>query len=119
MSKQFKFLDWNIYVDSKALYTRILSLANNLPREQRFEITSQLLRACLSVSLNIAEGSGRSSDKDLPRYLDISLGSLYETLACLDILSNNKQIDGDTFISISAEISSLASRIGGFKKSLL
>jgi four helix bundle protein len=52
------------------------------PKEERFELTPQLLRAALSVPLNIAEGCGKFTDKGFTRFLDNSLGSLNETDYC-------------------------------------
>ena len=52
------------------------------PKEERYELTSQLLRAALSVPLNIAEGCGRFTDKDFAHFLDNSLGSTNEADYC-------------------------------------
>ena len=52
----------------------------------RREINDQLWRASLSVCLNLAEGSGKSSLKDRARFYEISLGSLRETQCILQIL---------------------------------
>ena len=52
------------------------------PREERFELTSQLLRASLSVPLNIVEGCGRFTDKDFAHFLDNALGSINEVDYC-------------------------------------
>jgi len=52
------------------------------PKEERYKLTSQLLRAAVSVPLNIVEGCGRYTDKDFTHFLDNSLGSTNETVYC-------------------------------------
>ena len=58
------------------------NVAIKFPKDERYELTSQLLRAALSVPLNIAEGCGRHSDKDFTHFLNISLGSTNESDYC-------------------------------------
>ena len=82
--RQLRFLDWKVYRDARRFFVLILSIAKSLPREYRFEIASQLIRAGLSVLLNIAEGSGKHSDAELNRFFDIALGSLFEAVAAVD-----------------------------------
>ena len=48
------------------------------PKEELYTLTSQLRRAAISVPSNIAEGKGRSSEKDLIQFLHYSRGSLFE-----------------------------------------
>lgn len=91
---------------------------NKLPREHRFELSSQLIRSSTSIALNIAEGSGKSSKKDFSHFLDIALGSLYETLANMDILRNNKLITTAEFALGQEKASNIARQLGGFKKKL-
>lgn len=52
------------------------------PKDEKYELTSQLQRAALSVPLNITEGCGRYTDKDFAHFLDNALGSLNETDYC-------------------------------------
>src|SRR3989344_7926880 len=95
--QQFRFLEWGVYRDSQELFTFIHNLVKKLPREYRFELGSQILRSTSSVILNLAEGSGKESEKELNRFIETSLGSLYETLANLDILHTNNLISSDEF----------------------
>lgn len=56
----------------------IYELTNKLPAEERFGLTSQLRRASVSVSSNIAEGSARKSNKERARFFEIARSSLVE-----------------------------------------
>ncbi len=53
-------------------------LVAGFPKEERFSLSSQITRAAVSISSNIAEGSSRSSEKDYNRFIEISLGSTFE-----------------------------------------
>ena len=57
-------------------------IAPKLPKEEKFELTAQLLRASLSIPLNIVEGCGRFTDKDFAHFLDTALGSTNEVDYC-------------------------------------
>jgi four helix bundle protein len=116
--EKFRFLKWPVYKDTKELFSIILKLVKNLPKEYRFELGSQIIRAGLSVILNIAEGSGKSTDKELNRYFDISLGSLNEVLAACDIMKDNGFITDEEFTEVFRRISNISNQLGGFKKKL-
>lgn len=116
--QQFRFLEWEVYKDSQELYTFIHILVKKVPKEYRFELGSQILRSASSVILNIAEGSGKESEKELNRFIEISLGSLYETLANLDILRMNGLIDEGEFVIGKKKVASICNQLGGFKKTL-
>lgn len=116
--EQFRFRKWQVYLDSQSLFSDIVGIIKTLPYEFKSGLGDQINRAALSVVLNIAEGSGKNSIKELNRFLDISLGSLYETLACIDILLQNKLISDEQHKKCETQIQSICSQIGGFKKKL-
>ncbi len=49
-----------------------------LPAEEKFELASQLRRACTSISNNISEGCAYETPKAFRQYLRIALGSCFE-----------------------------------------
>ncbi len=115
---KFRFLDWEVYNDAQELLSLVLQLVNKLPKEYRFEVGSQIIRSALSIVLNIAEGSGKSSDRELNRFFDIAFGSLYETLASVDVLKRNKFITAVEFEEVIERIQHIGNQIGGFKRKL-
>ena len=118
-TKKFSFREYQVYRDSKNLFSNILRIVKRIPKEYRYELGSQVVRSSLSVVLNIAEGCGRSSSKELNRFLDISLGSLYEVLATCDVLCDNKLISQKEFDEIHDEVSNISNQLGGFKKKVM
>ena len=113
----FRFLNFEVYKKSKKLYREINKLTKNFPRPYYY-LVDQLKRASLSVPLNIAEGSAKSSDKDFARYLQNSLGSINEVVACLDISLEEKLINKTQFQKLSEESEIIAKQLGSFIKKL-
>ncbi len=67
---------------------RIIKEKNNLPSY----LKSQLGRACLSVVLNIAKGSGKYTDRDRKNFLAIARGSTFESASILQFLIAEKEL---------------------------
>ena len=58
---------------------------------------NQFQRAVLSIALNLAEGSAKSSRKERKKFYEISLGSLRETQAILSLINHQQLIkEADT-----------------------
>jgi four helix bundle protein len=70
-----KLLVWR---RAHALGLVIHRLSSGIPRKDNSGLISQLRRATLSISANIAEGCGRESNRDFAKFLQISIGSASE-----------------------------------------
>lgn len=112
---QFRFLNWQVYKDSKALFRIILKITEDQVKF-KYSVNDQLIRAAYSIVLNIAEGSGKESDKELKRYFNISLGSCYELLAGVDTLKDMGIIDERLFADVFNRVEIISKQLGGFKK---
>jgi four helix bundle protein len=116
MAESYKNLKiWN---DAVILASDIYSLTKKFPKEEIFGITSQLRRAVVSISSNVAEGSSRSSKKEYVRFIDIAIGSLHEVESLLQIANNLQYLSENEYAKIIEQISKLGILIGGFRKYL-
>ena len=115
--KTFRFLEFPVYKDSKIFYKKCLLLTKNFDKKY-WDLGDQLRRASLSVCLNIAEGSAKYSDKDFKRFLENSLGSINESVACLDIAFDNKLIAEIKYTELKLLAESITKQLGGLAKKL-
>ena len=98
----YKKLDvWDKAVD---FATKIYQITKNFPKEELYGLTSQLRRASVSISSNIAEGAGRNSDKEFRQFLNISFGSCSEIETQLIISHRLGYISDEDFSSLSDEV---------------
>lgn len=112
------FKELKVWQLSRKLVKEIYVLTANFPTEEKFGLISQLRRCAISIPTNIAEGSGRNTDKDFAQFLNISLGSAYE-LETLLILSVDVQfISVDQLDDLSNKISEIQKMIFGLIKTL-
>lgn len=76
-SDRWKNLEiWQLSDD---LAFKVYKATKTFPKDELYGITSQVRRSGLSVPTNIVEGYSRKGDKELARFISISLGSLAET----------------------------------------
>jgi hypothetical protein len=66
------FKELKIWQRSKDLVKEIYSFTSKFPHKERYVLVSQINRCVISISSNIAEGAGRSGNKDFQRFLDIA-----------------------------------------------
>jgi len=106
---------WNFSLD---LVTKIYSLTSQFPKEELFGLTSQLRRASVSVSSNIAEGLSRTSKLEKIRFLEISRSSLVEIDTQLEIALKLKLCDNNDLVEIEKLLNSLFAMITSLKKKI-
>ena len=83
------FMDLDAWKESRVLYKAVYRAVEKLPSTENYGLSSQLRRASISISANIAEGQGRGTRKDYIHFLYNDRGSAYEVeshlIACADL----------------------------------
>jgi len=80
---------------------QVYKITKHFPSDERFGLTSQLRRAAVSVSTNIAEGCGRNSEPELARYMSIAAGSASEVEYQLLLARDLKYIQNEMYGEMS------------------
>ncbi len=84
-----------IWVEGINLVSSIYKITSTFPKEEIYGLVSQMRRAAISISINIAEGAARNSRKEYTRFLNISLASLAE-LETQSIIRSAVRFDSGT-----------------------
>lgn len=112
------FKKYNIWLLSHNLTLDIYKLTSNYPKEEFYNLVSQIRRACSSIPTNIAEGCGRSSEKEFNQFLNIALGSANETEYLIILSKDLNYITLEKFNEIEIQINIIKSKIYKLKEKL-
>jgi four helix bundle protein len=115
----FRFMDLDIWKESIEMNDRLFDLADKLSDAKSFRVAEQLRGASLSISNNIAEGSGSFSDKDFANFLNIARRSVFETANISFVAFRRKFIDEEELEQILNDLDLLSRKITNFRKTLL
>ena len=90
----------------------------SFPTEERFGLTTQLRRAAVSISSNIAEGSSRSSKVDFARFIEIATGSVFEVVSQAFIGRRQGFLNEENFRALHSAADEIGRMLRGLRKSL-
>ena len=116
-SFRFEGLDiWKLAIE---INNELFDISDLLISEKKFKFAEQLDSASMSISNNIAEGSGSFSSKDFANFLNISRRSVFECSNILIILLMRNFIDQKTKDDLFQKLYHLSKMITNFRKALL
>lgn len=108
MKAHRKLKTWNL---GCSLVDRIYDLTAEFPAAEKFNLTSQLRRAAVSIPSNIAEGNGRHTTKDYLSFLYRARGSVRELDTQLTISENQGYLESPEYQSVSEELETLSAHL--------
>lgn len=114
----FKFEQLRVWQISLEFGEKINSLADEFPRKEMFNLSSQIRRAADSVGLNIAEGSTGHTNAEQKRFLIFANRSALEVVACLIKARRRNYLNEITFKTLYDESEALVKMLQAFIRKL-
>ncbi|KAB1063530.1 four helix bundle protein [Salibacter halophilus] len=108
------FRNWDVYKNAKKVVVFIYSTTEQLPDSEKYGLTNQLRRASISIVANIAEGAGRSTERDFKHFLTMSLGSSFEVEALLEVSADLNLIEKQNQESLLHELGVIQKQLNAF-----
>ena len=118
MSYIYSFEKLEVWNNARDLAKAIYLLSSKFSNTEKFGLASQIQRATVSVSSNIAEGSGRISPKEKMRFIEIAYGSLMETLSQLFIAKDLNYISDTDIEEIRPLIEHISAQLSVWRNNL-
>ncbi len=115
---KFRFEDLEIWRLAIEVADKLLNIADKLEKEKLFRFAEQLRGAAMSMSNNIAEGSGSDSNREFAQFLNIARRSTFENANILMILYKRKLILEDELDLRLKDLDHLCRKITNFKRTL-
>lgn len=95
---QFKFENLLIWQRAMDLGEHMNQLTYKFPKEELYNLSSQIRRAADSVALNVSEGSILQSDAEYRKFLGYAIRSIAEVVTCLHKANRRNYMTDDSFL---------------------
>ena len=118
MGKFSRFEDIVAWQKSREIVNEIYDVFDNASIKKDYVLQNQIVRASISIMLNIAEGFGRKTNKEFSQYLVIAHGSVSEVQSGLYIFLDRKYIDNKQFESLYNKCAEVSRMLMGLIKYL-
>jgi four helix bundle protein len=115
---KFRFQDLEIWQKALEIGDELFDIADALDRRRLYRFAEQLRGAGMSMSNNIAEGSGSVSQKEFSQFLNIARRSTFENANILILLRRRNLVKEETLENLLDKLDHLCRMITNFQKSL-
>lgn len=116
MANSFSFEGLEVYQAARVLVRDVYRLQQKFPKTEMYALGDQIRRSASSVTSNIAEGSGRNSNKEKVHFIEIAYGSLMEAFSQLQIAQDLGYLTKQDIDTIRPQFISVAKMLSGLKK---
>lgn len=113
----FAFEQLDVYQVARMYVKNVYMLSDRFPQKEDFALTSQIRRAAVSITSNIAEGTSRFSIKDKSHFIEIAYGSLMETYSQLQVATDLGYVSQESIAQIAPLVVELRNKLSALRKS--
>ena len=111
----FSFENLRVYQQARQLVKEVYLLQNRFPKEERYALGDQVRRAAVSITANLAEGSGRQSLREKIRFIEIAFGSMTEVFCELQTACDLGYIRNDELDALRPQFTEIAQMLSGLR----
>ncbi|PIB27619.1 four helix bundle protein [Maribacter sp. 4U21] len=115
----FSFEKLKVWQKSRNLAIMIYKTTKVFPDDEKFGLISQMRRCAISISSNIAEGTGRHTAKDKARFTEIAYGSALELLNQTIVSNDLEFLTNENYELIRTELTEITAMLNALRKSQL
>ena len=108
------FEELEVWKKSKEFRIQIANVAKTFPKEEKYRLTDQIIRASRSIPANIAEGFGRFHHQENIQFCRIARGSLYETLEHIICANEENLITEETYQELRNQFNEVLKLLNGY-----
>ncbi|MGL2995229.1 four helix bundle protein [Flavobacterium sp. TSSA_36] len=112
----YSFEKLEVYQLARKFKKEIKMMSQLFPKEERFELISQINRAAASIAANLAEGSGRASNFDQAYFTNMSYATGLETIDHLNTALDMKYINEDKYTEIRIKLDAILNKLNALYK---
>ena len=113
---QFYFEKLDVWQNARVLVKNVYLCTAKFPSNEMFGVTSQIRRATMSISANIAEGMSRTTHKEKVRFLNISYSSAMEVLNFLILSLDLGYLNEENYIKLREQVEKITNQLQALSK---
>ena len=112
----YSFEKLEVYQLARKFKIDIKLLSRLFPKDERFELVSQINRSSSSIAANLAEGSGRSSNFDQAHFTNMSYSTGLETIDHLNTALDMKYIEEEKYKELRLKLDAILNKLNSLYK---
>ena len=112
----YSFERLEVYKLARKFKIDIKRMTQAFPKEERFELSSQINRSSASIAANLAEGSGRSSNFDQAHFTNMCFSTGFETIDHLNTALDMNYINNEKYTSLRIELDVILNKLNALYK---